>query len=282
MDRCGAGSTDSVGRGLIGMTFSIPQLTLGGPEALLRVAPVSLTQQRAQLITESGPWLRDDEAGCSRGALAVPLDDVTGYLIAAAAPAGVWPVSLGMRFDFLADPTLDGPPMTVTGELVARDDRGGTTRGTVTDDRGQVIALLVQRSHLVPLAEPPTGNGARAEVPAGDMPVREVLGMRVTAPDVLELPPTVFAANGMGNVHGGILCAGAELAAMSVLRAEGSMRTTSIDIVFVRPADAGGTATFHTRVRHRGRSLAVVQVTAVNSSNKPCAIATVVVQSTPR
>ncbi len=191
-------------------------------------------------------------------------------------------MSLGIRVDFLADPPLHGPPMTVTGELVARDDRGGTTRGTVTDDRGRVLALVVQRSHLVPVDSPPAGAGAPAAGPPADMPLREVLGFRAVAPDVLELPSTAFAANGMGNVHGGILCAGAEFAAMSALGAAGRARTTSIDIVYVRPADAGGTTTFQTRVLHRGRTLAVVQVTAVNSSNKPCAVATVVVQGEPR
>ncbi|SUE28884.1 thioesterase [Nocardia farcinica] len=260
------------------MMISTPPLPLGGAEALVRVNPVTFAPQRAQLIVDSGPWLRDDAAGCSRGALGVPLDDVTGYLVALSAPAGKWPVSLGIRIDFLADPLLDGPPMTATGELVGRDERGGTTRGTVTDDRGRVLALVVQRSHLVPVAETPTGTRIPDLVPADDVPLRSALGIRTPAPGVLELPSTVFAANAMGNVHGGILIAGAEFAAMTVLGATGEQRATSIDISYIRPADAAGMTTFRSRVLHQGRSLAVVQVCVVNSSNKPCALATVVVQ----
>lgn len=218
-------------------------------------------------------------AGCSRGALGVPLDDVTGYLVAAGAPPGKWPVSLGIRIDLLADPPLGGPPMTVTGELIARDEKGGTTRGAVTDGAGRVIALIVQRSHLVPLVDRPAPAPAPvvAPPPAG-VTVREALGFRSPQPGVLKLPATPLAANGMGNVHGGILICGAEFAALSALDATGDLRATSVDIAYVRPADARGTTTFRGRVLHRGRSLAVVRVTAVNSANKPCVIATVTIQ----
>ncbi|WP_342749330.1 PaaI family thioesterase [Nocardia nova] len=91
-------------------------------------------------------------------------------------------------------------------------------------------------------------------------------------------PLPAFAANGIGDVHGGILLCGAEFAAMSALEADGSLRTTSIDMVFVRPGNANDTTTFRAEVVHRGRSLAVVRVVAVNASGKTCAEATVTVQ----
>lgn len=245
---------------------------------MLRVGRAVLATDTSRLSVESGPWLRDPVAGCSRGALGVPLDDVTGYLVASGAPAGTWPVSLGIRIDLLADPPLGGPPMDVTGELVARDDRGGTTRGMVTGSGGRVIALIVQRSHLVLLARPPVSAPVPAVAPPAGVTVREALGFRALEPGVLKLPATPLAANAMGNVHGGILICGAEFAALSALDAAGDLRATSIDISYIRPADARGVTTFRGRVLHRGRSLAVVRVTAVNSSNKPCAIATVTVQ----
>ncbi|WP_348537489.1 PaaI family thioesterase [Nocardia carnea] len=217
-------------------------------------------------------------AGCSRGALGVPLDDVTGFLVASGAPPGKWPVSLGIRIDLLADPPLGGPPMSVTGELIARDEKGGTTRGAVTDAEGRVIALIVQRSHLVPLAGRPAPAPVPAVAPPAGVTVREALGFRAPEPGVLKLPATPLAANGMGNLHGGILICGAEFTALSALDAAGDLRATSVDIAYVRPADPQGTTTFRGRVLHRGRSLAVVRVTAVNSSNKPCAIATVTIQ----
>jgi uncharacterized protein (TIGR00369 family) len=258
------------------MTTSTNSLVLAGAEMLVRVRPGASTAERAGLTVGAGPWLRDPVARYVRGALAVPLDDVTGHLVASRAPTGRWPVSLGIRIDFLADPPVSGPPMEVTGELIAQDEFGGTTRGTVTDSDGRILALVVQRSHLVPIAEPPAAQQFPA--PPDDMCVRDALGIREQEPGTLVMPPTVFAANGMGNVHGGVLICGAELAAMSATGAAGETRTTSIDIAYIRPGDAAGTTTFRARVVHRGRSLAVVRVTAVNASNKPCAVATVVLQ----
>ncbi len=92
------------------------------------------------------------------------------------------------------------------------------------------------------------------------------------------MPPNELAANGMGNVHGGVLMIGSELAAMSALGASGEFRTTSIDIAYVRPGDGLNTVAFGADVLHCGRSGSVIAVTASNSSGKPCSIATVVVQ----
>lgn len=227
---------------------------------------------------KSGVWLKDPVAGSCRGALGVPLDDVTGYVVAAGTDADRWPVSLGIRLDFLADPPIDGTRMSVTGELIARDDRGGTTRGAVADDSGRPIALVTQRSHLIAVSTRPSSSTANFDLPAGEMTVRDALGFRDVAVGVVELPPTSLAANGMGNVHGGVLICGSEFAAMSAVGAGGVLRTTSIDIAYVRPGDASSITTFRAEVVHQGRSLAVIRVAAANSSGKPCALATVTVQ----
>ncbi len=249
-----------------------------GAEALVRVRPVELTSRRAELSVETGPWLRDPAAGFSRAALAVPLDDVTGHVIAAGSSRDRWPVSLGIRVDLLADPPVDGSRLTVTGELIARDDRSGMTRGMVTDAAGAVIALIIQRSHLVSVDGPPTLPAEAFTPPPSEVTIRDALGVRERGRGIVDLPPTVLAANGIGSVHGGILICGAEFAAMSALEADGEFRSTSIDIAFVRPGSAQDTTTFHGEVMHSGRSLAVVRVHATNSSGKTCAIATVTAQ----
>lgn len=259
-------------------TSTPPVFVASGAEALLRIDSVGITAERAELTAESGRWLADPVAGCVRGALGVPLDDVTGYVVAAGAASGRWPVSLGIRVDYLADPTIDGGPMAVTGELVARDRHGGTTRGRVVDAAGGTIALVTQRSHLVDIAETPTDPSTSFDVPPPHISVREVLGLNDIGCGIVAMPPNVFAANGMGNVHGGVLIIGSELAAMSAIDADGDLRTTSIDIAYVRPGDARGTTIFRAEVIHRGRSLAVIRVAAANSSGRPCSLATVIVQ----
>ncbi|WP_035734878.1 PaaI family thioesterase [Gordonia polyisoprenivorans] len=260
------------------MTQSPPDFVVSGAEALLQVSAVSLSAQRAELMVPAGQRFADPVAGSCRSALGVPLDDVTGYVVACGAPSGRWPVSLGIRVDFLADIPTAGDPLSVTGELIARDDTSGTTHGSVVDSDGNVLALVIQRSHLVGVDATPTAPDISFDVPAADVPIRAALGFRDLAPGVVEMPPNQLAVNGMGNLHGGVLIIGSELAAMSAVEAAGDFRTTSIDIAYVRPGNGREATTFGAEVRHSGRSVAVVTVTASNSSGKPCSIATVVVQ----
>ncbi|SDU79671.1 uncharacterized domain 1-containing protein [Gordonia westfalica] len=243
--------------------------------------PISLGADRAELAVESGPWLADPIAGVSRGSLGVALDDVTGHVVARGTDEHRWPVSLSIRIDFLADPPLDKTSMSVHGELIARDERSGTTRGSVTDDSGRTIALVTQRSHLVAVEAQPTSPRTSFDLPSVETTVRDALGFTVSAGGIVELPPTPLAANGMGNVHGGVLICGSEFAAMSAVDAGGVLRTTSIDIAYVRPGNAGDTTTFACDVVHRGRSMSVVRVVAAGSTGKPCAVATVIVQTVP-
>ncbi|GAB93585.1 PaaI family thioesterase [Gordonia rhizosphera] len=260
-------------------TTTTPEFVISGAEALLRVSPVALSAQRAELTVAAGQWYGDPVAGNLRGALGVPLDDVTGHVVASGVPQDKWPVSLGIRVDFLADPPVEGSPMTVIGELIARDDRSGTTRGAVVDGAGRTLALVTQRSHLVPVDGQPHSSATQFDTPRPETSIRAALGFRDVTPGVVDLPPTTLAANGMGNLHGGVLIIGSELAAMSAVDAGGVLRTTSIDIVYVRPGNAGDLTTFRSDLLHRGRSVAVVRVVAANASGKPCSISTVIVQS---
>ncbi len=268
----------------MGQSMAEPMIDIGradfvvsGAESLLRVSAVRLGPQSTELSMESGSWLQDSVSG-SRGALGVPLDDVTGYVVAAGRPDGYWPVSLGIRVDLLADPPTIGPPMSVTGELVARYPGGATTRGSVVDGYGNVVALVTQRSHLIPVDAAPTSPSVPVIAPPDNVSVRDALGFRQVEKGVVEMPPTTFSPNGKGDVHGGVLIIGCENAALSAIDGDSQFRTTSIDIAYVRPGDARNVVTFRSDVRHRGRSMAVIRVTALNASGKPCALATVIVQ----
>lgn len=264
------------------MELSAPEFVIGGAERLLRISAATMSADSAELHGQSGAWFADPAVGVCRAALGVVLDDVTGYVVAAGSPADRWPVSLGIRLDLLADPPLDGGAMTATGRLIDRDESSGTTRGEVHGPDGRILALVTQRSHLLTMHERPGTPKIDAAAPGPEVSLREALGIRELAADVVELPPNPYAANGMGNVHGGILIAGMEFAAMSALGAAGELRTTSVDTAFVRPADARQPTTFRSEVRHRGRSLSVVEVTASATSGKPCGLATVIVQQSRR
>ncbi|MBD0860321.1 thioesterase family protein [Gordonia sp. zg691] len=260
------------------MQTSTTGFVVGGTEALFRVQPVTLSPDDATMSVGSGLWLTDPDAGVLRGSLGVALDDVTGSVVAAGAPPGRWPVSLGIRLDFVADPPVDGTPMRATGALVSRTATGGVTRGAVIGADDAVIALVTQRSHLVEVEAVPVSATPQIDTAANHVQLREVLGLAPFAHGEWVLPPNPFAANSMGNVHGGVLICASEAAAMSAVGAAGELRTSSIDIIYVRPCDADAVTTFRTEVVHQGRSLVVVRVIADNVEGRPCSIATVTAQ----
>ncbi|MGP3706934.1 PaaI family thioesterase [Gordonia paraffinivorans] len=251
---------------------------IGGPEVMLRIRGMEITAERGTGRMRTGPWLADPDAGIARGALGVALDDVTGYLVDSGSPDGQWPVSLGIRMDFIADPPLDGSPLDLSGELVARYDGGAMSRGVATDASGATIATMIQRSHLVSAPGTPGDHATPELLSAPESPVREQLGLRTSTPDRLTMDPTPLSANGMGSVHGGILVCSSELAAMTAIEAGGRFRTASVDIVYVRPCIASETTTFTSEIVHRGRSLSVVRVVSSNSPGRASSIATVVLQ----
>ncbi|WP_243636973.1 hotdog domain-containing protein [Rhodococcus sp. Eu-32] len=240
---------------------------------------MAFTAEHGELTMAAGPWFEDSSAGVVRSLVGVALDDVTGHVVAMGAPEGLWPVSLNIRLDFVSDPPTDGSVMTVVGDLVHRDDSSGTTRGCVRDTQGSVVALVTQRSHLVAFAGPLGADVVTVSRAEGVREFRQLLQFgppRSGAP--LIMSPSPFSANGMRNVHGGILIAGSELAAMDALDAAGTLRTTSIDISYVRPGVGTADTVFEAEVIHRGKSAAVVRVISRNASGKPCSFATVTVQ----
>ena len=147
------------------------------------------------------------------------------------------------------------------------------------DADGRVVALVTQRSHLVDLDGMPEYHAGGFETPVTDAPLRQLLGLTETAQGVIEMPPSRLAANGMGNVHGGVLIYASEFAAVTAVGPAPDRCVTSLDIVYLRPGDAAQATSFRTEIVHRGRSLNVVRVAAVGPAGKACAVATVIVQS---
>jgi uncharacterized protein (TIGR00369 family) len=115
--------------------------------------------------------------------------------------------------------------------------------------------------------------------PSAPADLTELLGAR---PDIAEgsarlaLVVTRELVNPLGQLHGGITLCVSDLLAQAALQAEGGpSRTVSVHVAYPRPILEGATARFSGQVVHRGRTFAVVRVTAHNAAGKPCAIATV-------
>jgi acyl-coenzyme A thioesterase PaaI-like protein len=250
-----------------------------GAELAFRVSLPTITADRAAVAVETGPWLRDCASGVSRAALAVALDDVSGSMVAASRPRGRWPVSISMRLDFVSDPPVDRTSVTATGRLIALDHSSGIARGEIVGGDGVPIALVTHRLQFIPLDAAPTSSDRPGLTPDHDIRLRELLDLSTLGPRTLVMPPNPSAANGMGNVHGGVLAYGSECAAMSAINADGRFRTACLDIVYTRPCNARRATTFRSDVIHRGRTLAVVRVIAENDAGKPGAVSTVTLRT---
>jgi acyl-coenzyme A thioesterase PaaI-like protein len=250
-----------------------------GAEAAFRVSLSSITADHAAVAVETGPWLRDRDAGVSRGALGVALDDVSGAMVAASRPHGRWPVSISMRLDFVSDPPLDRSLLTATGHLVAVDGSSGLARGEIWGGDGVPIALVTHQLQFITFDAAPASSDRANPLSDDATGLWDLLELSTPEPRTLVMPPSASASNGMGNVHGGVLAYGSECAAMSAINAEGRFRTACLDIVYARPCDARRTTIFRSEVVHLGRTLAVVRVVAANDIGKPGAVSTVTLRT---
>jgi uncharacterized protein (TIGR00369 family) len=115
--------------------------------------------------------------------------------------------------------------------------------------------------------------------PGGPADLTELLDARIQAADggaIVELPVTGDLSNPLGNAHGGVIFTAVDLAAQAaLLSVDGPTRTESVRVSYLRPVPGGTSARFEARVAHRGRTLGLVQVTALNEKGKPAVIATV-------
>jgi uncharacterized protein (TIGR00369 family) len=197
-------------------------------------------------------------------------------------PPGGWSVSAEISLD-LCDPVPDGTHVLLAeGRSDYSDATGGIASGSVTDGSGRLIALCRQHGRWIQMTSSATPSGTRAgSVSPATAPesLIGVLGAPAAAADgsaQLDLTVTRDLANPLGNLHGGItLCACDLVAQAAVAAVAGPPRTTSIHVAYTRPVPAGTVVRFAGRVLHRGRAFAVTQVTVLNESGKPCAIATV-------
>ena len=92
----------------------------------------------------------------------------------------------------------------------------------------------------------------------------------------LVLPGSGTLVNPMGNLHGGIMFCASELAGHAAVQSmDYPLTTASVTITYLRPGLATGPTVFEASTVHRGRTLAVTQVTSRNAAGKICTLATV-------
>lgn len=169
--------------------------------------------------------------------------------------------------------------------MVAVGPRGGLASGVVRGAGGGLIATATERLQYVP-GEPgglSESGPAEAFPPGADstapLSLPALLGaVRAGTGDtaVLRFTPTPALANPVGNLHGGVLFAAAELAGRWALEpGPAPLVTSSVHLSFLRPLGIRTEVRLEATVAHRGRTLGVVHVVATNASGKVCALASV-------
>ena len=236
-----------------------------GPEALFRMGELSEKDGTFRGSMASGPWLAV-EGRTPAAAVAVLVDDLTGFALIAELPRGRWSVSAEITLDVLRPLPATGVVHAVA-RLVHADDLGGMATGSVSDEAGNVLALCSQRGRFIPsppdLVEEGSWGGPVRE---GDL--ARLMATRADEPMVI----TDVLANEGGSLHGGIALFLSDVVAGAV---RPDLVTASVHITYTRGIPIGSEIAWRAAVRHRGRSLAVVDVDGV-VDDRVCTTARVV------
>ena len=230
----------------------------------------------------------DPSGRFATGGLAVLVDSGLGAENHRRRPSGKWTVTTELRLDLIGAPREGSTGLGIRADHLGHDGHCLTTRGEVVDDDGEVIASgLVKTMEFAAGVdaegyddEPPWPSalepGTLAEVlcltlsERGDGPGGGRVVEGVVAPE-----PTL--ANPLGNLHGGVFAAAAEVVGAAVFPHERDVSSSSLDVRYVRQIPLVRPVTLRAEVLHDGRSWGIAQVTTRDERGRACAVATVTV-----
>jgi uncharacterized protein (TIGR00369 family) len=264
-----------------------PDFFYSEPEVLFRINELSASAEGVRSSMVSGEWMLSPTGDASRGSLSVLLDVVLGIATLTERPHGRWGVTVELSVDFCADPPLTGEDISGEASIIENDQDGGLARGSLQDAAGTLLAVATARlrySDRLPVALADDGaivipHFERSEPPRS-VPTAELIGAILPpasgSNDTLLLPASPLNLNPAHTVHGGILACATELLGLTVARAANpDFITTSLRIAFLRAPRAGQALTFTAVVKHPGRALQVIEVTARDDRGKACSVGTV-------
>ncbi|MBZ5738415.1 PaaI family thioesterase [Nocardioides mangrovi] len=249
-----------------------------GAEELFGIE-LTVGEGEARASMPVGPWLVGPDGLPSAGALGVLADDTFGYAVNAAAPGGGWSSTTELSVTFVR-------PLPTSGRVhgralvAASDAAGGVARGELRDDAGELVAYGHGRNRYVAIPPPleaissgRVAHGLELPAPGEAAGLLAILGDVEVAEPGLRLTLGPRLGNPRGTLHGGISLALCELAAVYAVP---GLSTTSASTHYLRPAPIGTRLLVEPTVRHRGRTLAVVEVSVRREDGAECVRATVV------
>lgn len=257
------------------------RLVHAGPERLFRVEQRHCEDGALRGSMPVGSWLAERDGTPRVGALGVLIDNVLGNAIIAGCPHGQYAVSTEITLDAIAG--LPGRGVRAEARCIHVTSRTGYAVCEVVDAAGAVIARGTQRGWYVPAGNvTPDGDFDDGPPPEADN-LWDLLRLRAHddhGSPYVELVASKAVLNPLRNLHGGISLCVSELAAHAAL-ARGSvptLTTASIHVAYTRAVPADSTVRFDPVVVHRGRSLAVVDVTG-SVGGRTCTSARITAQA---
>jgi uncharacterized protein (TIGR00369 family) len=253
----------------------------GAAEAAFGVGEVRGEQARTVGSMWTGPWSTDLDGSACAGALGVLIDDVLGYAVVAARPPGHWAVSTEIHADFGRDLPGPGAQLLAESSAIALGPRGGLASGAVRTAAGELVATATERLQYVPgepggLSEAGAVDRAHPDRGPDRRSLPELLGAVRSGTAVLRFTPAASLANPVGNLHGGVLFAAAELAGRWALEPGAApLVTSSVHLAFLRPLRLHAEVRLEATAVHRGRTLGVAHVVGTDPAGRVCALATV-------
>ena len=235
----------------------------------------------------------DPRGRFATGGLAVLVDSGLGAESHRRRPSGMWTVTTELRIDLLGRPRAGSTGLGVRTDHLGGDGNCLTTRGDVVDDDGEVIAAGLVKSMEFSVGgesagsgpdgyddEPPWPSalvpGTLAEVLCLTLDERED-GPGGTRAVEAVIAPEPALANPLGNLHGGVFAAVAEIAGAALFPHEREVSSSSLDVRYIRQIPLVAPVTVRAEIVHDGRSWGIAQVTTRDDRGRACAVASVTV-----
>ena len=258
-----------------------------GPEARLGITWAEPEPRNLRWNQPVGEQMLDPEGRFATGSLALLVDSGLGSVNHRRRPAGMWTVSTELRVDLLSTPRAGSTGLDVRTEHLGGDGRCLTTRGDVVDDDTALAAALVKSMELE-ISWDPDEFDDEPPWPSRLAPGRLADVLCVTFAHSADGPggtraveavvaPEPELANPLGNLHGGVFAAVAELAGAAVFPHEREVSSSSLDVRYIRPIPLDGPVTVRAETVHEGRNWGIARVSSCDERGRVCAMASVTV-----
>lgn len=249
-------------------------------EELFGLRDLTVSDERAYGSMRWGPWLHENDGRFAMGSLGVLADNVLAQAVLSYRPTDMWAVTTELSLDFFTTPN-SGEDLTAESRVLALDAGGGSALGQISDESGNVVASSTFWGRFIEGVPEVVSQQVRAsEVVERPSSLGELLDLADGPSGQKLLQETNQILNPLGAMHGGVLIAAVEQAAVQCGVRPAGMVTAAMRMSYLRPAL--GDVWLSVKQIHRGRSFASAEVTSLRKDGKAAMRALLTFRSTKR